>query len=151
MVDDPAHHLEEFASSGADSVTFHVEAAADAAGRRGRGARPRARRSGVAFNPGTSPADAAEAAADAEADIVLCMSIDPGLLGPGVHARGDLDGSRELAALVDVPIQVDGGVGEDERRAPCALPARRCSSPGARSSPMPIPPPPTGGLQPLAA
>ena len=25
MVDDPAHHIEEFASSGADSITFHVE------------------------------------------------------------------------------------------------------------------------------
>ena len=31
MVDDPAHHLEEFAGSGADSVTFHVEAVRDPA------------------------------------------------------------------------------------------------------------------------
>ena len=29
MVDDPVHHFEEFAASGADSVTFHVEVAAD--------------------------------------------------------------------------------------------------------------------------
>ena len=30
MVDDPIHHLEEFAASGADSVSFHVEAVVDA-------------------------------------------------------------------------------------------------------------------------
>ena len=31
MVDDPVHHFEEFAASGADSVTFHVEVADDPA------------------------------------------------------------------------------------------------------------------------
>src|SRR6476659_6703345 len=31
MVSDPAHHFEEFAESGADSVTFHVEATDDPA------------------------------------------------------------------------------------------------------------------------
>ena len=47
------------------------------------------------------------------ADLVLCMSIQPGLLGPGVHAGGARRGSRELRALLppSVPIQVDGGVG----------------------------------------
>ena len=45
MVDDPAHHIEEFASSGADSVTFHVEVSSDARQGRGAGtgARPRGR------------------------------------------------------------------------------------------------------------
>ena len=43
MVSDPAHHFPEFAESGADSVTFHVEATDDPAGRRGRGAGARAR------------------------------------------------------------------------------------------------------------
>ena len=32
MVDDPAHHFEEIAASGGDSVTFHVEATDDPAG-----------------------------------------------------------------------------------------------------------------------
>src|SRR6187551_567327 len=31
MVSDPAHHLPEFAESGADSVTFHIEATDDPA------------------------------------------------------------------------------------------------------------------------
>ena len=43
MVADPAHHFPEFAESGADSVTFHVEATDDPARGRGRGTRPRAR------------------------------------------------------------------------------------------------------------
>ena len=42
MVDDPTHHLEEFAASGADSVTFHVEAAVDPGSRRRGGPRARA-------------------------------------------------------------------------------------------------------------
>ena len=51
MVDDPAHHFEEFAASGGDSVTFHVEVVEDAAvviarARSGLGA-------GVAFKPET--------------------------------------------------------------------------------------------------
>ena len=110
MVDDPVHHLEEFAASGADSVTFHVEAGphpvavAEAARSHGLSV-------GVAFNPETSPERAAEAAAAANAELVLCMSIHPGYSGqafmPEAPAR-----IAALAGLVDVPIQVDGGIGE---------------------------------------
>ena len=67
MVDDPAHHFEEFAASGADSVTFHVEVAADPAGVADR-ARSLGLGVGVAFNPETSPERAAEAANEAGAD-----------------------------------------------------------------------------------
>jgi ribulose-phosphate 3-epimerase len=111
MVDDPVHHLEEFAASGADSITFHVEvtddpaAVAEAARARGLGV-------GVVFNPETTPARAAEAARAAGADIVLCMSIHPGYSGQAFMPEA-LGRIAELATLVDVPIQVDGGVGED--------------------------------------
>ena len=111
MVDDPAHHLEEFADSGADSVTFHVEAAPDPAAV-AEAARSQGLAVGVAFNPETTPERAAEAAAAADAELVLCMSIHPGYSGqafmPEAPAR-----IAALAALVDVPIQVDGGIGED--------------------------------------
>ena len=80
MVSDPAHHFEEFAASGADSVTFHVEATDDPAGV-GAAARAHGLSVGVAFNPGTSPAAAAAFAAAAGAEMVLCMSIDPGYSG----------------------------------------------------------------------
>ena len=54
MVDDPSHHLDEFAASGADSVTFHVEVARRPGRRRGAGsvARPRGRRR---VQPGDDP------------------------------------------------------------------------------------------------
>ena len=115
MVDDPAHHFEEFAASGADSVTFHVEAARDvaavAAAARGHGLGV-----GLAFNPGTSPSDAARAVAEAVADIVLCMSIEPGYSGQSFMPEA-ISRIGELASLVEIPIQVDGGVGVDNTAA----------------------------------
>jgi ribulose-phosphate 3-epimerase len=115
MVDDPAHHLEEFAASGADSVTFHVEAASDPAGI-GEAARGHGLAVGVAFNPGTAPGAAAEAAVAAGAEIVLCMSIVPGYSGQEFRPDA-LERIAELATLVAVPIQVDGGVGEENAAA----------------------------------
>jgi ribulose-phosphate 3-epimerase len=114
MVDDPSHHLEEFAASGADSVTFHVEVARDPAAVAER-ARSLGLAVGVAFNPATSPARAAEAASAAGAEIVLCMSIEPGYSGQAFMPEA-LGRIAELATLVDVPIQVDGGVGEENVR-----------------------------------
>ena len=58
MVDDPAHHFPEFAESGADSVTFHVEATDDPAGVAA-AARAHGLSVGVAFNPGTDRPGAA--------------------------------------------------------------------------------------------
>ena len=108
MVDDPAHHFPEFADSGADSVTFHVEATTDPAGVAA-AARAHGLAVAVAFNPGTPPADAAAFAEAAEAELVLCMSIVPGYSGqafmPDALAR-----IAELRAIVEVPIEVDGGV-----------------------------------------
>jgi len=105
------HHFEEFAASGADSVTFHVEAADDPAAVAD-AARARGLAVGVAFNPATSPSDTAEAASAAGADIVLCMSIVPGYSGQAFMPEA-LGRIAELATLVDVPIQVDGGIGDE--------------------------------------
>jgi ribulose-phosphate 3-epimerase len=115
MVDDPAHHLEEFAASGADSVTFHIEAAPDPAAVAD-AARAHGLSVGIAFNPGTTPGQAADAARAAGAEIVLCMSIVPGYSGQEFMPEA-LDRIAELASLVDLPIQVDGGVGEENARA----------------------------------
>ena len=52
MVADPAHHFAEFAESGADSVTFHVEATDDPRGRR----RPPRARSGLPSASRSTPA-----------------------------------------------------------------------------------------------
>ena len=111
MVDDPVHHFEEFAASGADSVTFHVEAVADPAAV-AEAARSHGLAAAIALNPGTSPQQAADAARAARAEMVLCMSIVPGYSGQAFMPEA-LDRIAELATLVDVPIQVDGGIGEE--------------------------------------
>jgi len=115
MVDEPSHHFAEMAASGADSVTFHVEATGDPAGVAA-AARAHGLSVGVAFNPETAPADAATFARAAGAEIVLCMSIHPGYSGQAFMPEA-LGRVTELRDLVDVPIQVDGGVGEQNARA----------------------------------
>jgi len=115
MVSDPAHHFPEFAASGADSVTFHVEATDDpvevAAAARAHGLAV-----GVAFNPATTPSQAAAAAELADADMILCMSIEPGYSGQAFMSAA-IGRIEELAALADIPIQVDGGIGETNAKA----------------------------------
>jgi len=115
MVTDPVHHFAEFAESGADAVTFHVEATDDPQGV-ATAARALGLAVGVAFNPGTEPARAAAFAEQAGAEMILCMSIEPGYSGqpfmPSAYGR-----IEALAALVEIPIQVDGGVGEANAKA----------------------------------
>ncbi len=110
MVADPEHHFAEFAESGADSVTFHVEATNDPRGVAA-AARTLGLAVGVACNPETAVVDAAAFAREAGAEMILCMSIVPGYSGqpfmPAAYGR-----ITELASLVEIPIQVDGGIGE---------------------------------------
>jgi len=115
MVSDPAHHFPEFGESGADSVTFHVEATDDPVGVAA-AARAHGLAVGVAFNPATTPSQAATAAELAGADMILCMSIEPGYSGQAFMPAA-LGRIEELARLVEIPIQVDGGIGETNAKA----------------------------------
>jgi ribulose-phosphate 3-epimerase len=114
MVEQPTKHFRAIAEAGGDSVTFHYEAVDDipAAIRQ---ARELELEVGLAFNPETSPADAA-AAADG-VDLVLCMSIHPGYSGQPFMPES-IDRVRELRGLLPdgMYIQVDGGVGPDNVR-----------------------------------
>jgi ribulose-phosphate 3-epimerase len=110
MVDNPERHIPQIARAGGDSVTVHAELGDTAsliaiAREHGLGA-------GVAFNPGTAVADAARAAEGA--DLVLCMSIQPGYSGQAFMPEA-LERIRELRGLLpdDVHVQVDGGVERD--------------------------------------
>jgi ribulose-phosphate 3-epimerase len=111
MVESPAKHFGAVARAGGDSVTFHFEAVDDVAGTVA-AAREEGLEAGIAFKPATEPEDVAAVAADA--DLVLCMSIEPGYSGqafmPETYER-----VRRLRALLPkgMHIQVDGGVGED--------------------------------------
>jgi ribulose-phosphate 3-epimerase len=114
MIERPERHVAEFAKAGADHITVHVEAtphlhyAVNAI----REAGPTA---GLALNPGT-----AVEALGLDADLVLCMTVNPGWGGQPFIA-GSEQRVRRLRARAGeaVPIEVDGGI--DARTAgPCA-------------------------------
>ena len=111
MVDQPVHHFEAIAKAGADSVTFHFEAVDDVAAVAA-AARELDLAVGLAFKPETEPEQAAEVADPA--DIVLCMSIEPGYSGQAFmpEAIGRIERLRNLLPA-EKRIQVDGGVGPD--------------------------------------
>jgi len=109
MVDNPAHHFPQIARAGGDSVTFHYEATDDVSATIAE-ARAHGLQVGVAFNPQTEPEDVAPAAAGA--DLVLCMSINPGYSGQPFMTEA-LGRVARLRALLPetVHVQVDGGIG----------------------------------------
>ena len=108
MVDNPVHHFPQFASAGADSVTFQYEVVDDVPATIAT-AREHGLQVGVAFNPESEPEDVAAVAGDA--DIVLCMSIHPGYSGQEFREDSVDRIARLRAALPEtVHVQVDGGI-----------------------------------------
>ena len=114
MVDNPTRHIPQIARAGGDSVTFHYEAVFDVPATIAV-AREHGLQVGIAFKPETEPEDVARVAGDA--DIVLCMSIEPGYSG-----QKFMDGAlerivRTREAVPDaVHVQVDGGIDNDNVR-----------------------------------
>ena len=113
MIERPEDHIEEFARAGADSITFHDEATPHT-NRTLHAIREAGCLAGLAINPGT-PVGAVAELGEA-ADIVLCMTVNPGWGGQSFIERspGKVERLREVVA--DPLIEVDGGV--DERTAP---------------------------------
>jgi len=114
MVVEPERQFEKVKEAGGDSVTFHLEAVENPR-RTAALARELGLGVGLAFNPGT-PVEAAAAAAR-DVDIVLCMSIHPGLSGQ-VFMPEALPRIAELRRLLPegVLVQVDGGVSQANAR-----------------------------------
>ncbi len=108
MVDNPTRHFPQIARAGGDSVTFHYEVVEDVPGTIA-AAREHGLQVGVAFNPQTEPEAVARVAAGA--DLVLCMSINPGYSGQ-TFMPDALDRVARLRAALpeNVRIQVDGGI-----------------------------------------
>ncbi len=114
MVDTPTRHFPQIAHAGGDSVTFHYEAVGDVPGTIA-AAREHGLEVGVAFNPQTDPEDVAKVAGGA--DLVLCMSINPGYSGQKFMPEAVGRIARLRAALPEtVRIQVDGGIDGDNVR-----------------------------------
>jgi ribulose-phosphate 3-epimerase len=111
MVTNPEHHFPQVAKAGGDSVTFHVEAC-DEPWKAIDQARSHGLEVGVAFNPQTFVEDAV--AASLGADLVLCMSIQPGYSGQEFMPEA-LDRLRELRGQLHerVVVQVDGGITQE--------------------------------------
>jgi ribulose-phosphate 3-epimerase len=118
MIRRPEAQVEEFARAGADSITIHAEATAHVD--RVVGAIHDAGcRAGVAINPGT-PVDALREVSDV-ADLLLCMSVNPGWGGQSFIERSPAKVGR-IAGLDGSPvIEIDGGI--DPGTAPAAAAA----------------------------
>ena len=107
MVERPERHVADFARAGADAITIHAEA--DPHAHRTLAAiRDLGCLAGLALNPGT-PAEAVREL-DGAADIVLCMTVNPGWGGQAFieTSPAKLERLRELAP--GAAIEVDGGI-----------------------------------------
>ncbi len=107
MIERPENHIEEFAKAGADSITIHEEATAHT-NRTLHAIRELGCLAGLAINPGT-PVEATEELGEA-ADLVLCMTVNPGWGGQPFITTSP-DKVERLRKTVSEPlIEVDGGI-----------------------------------------
>jgi ribulose-phosphate 3-epimerase len=107
MVAAPERQIEAFAEAGADSITFHAEATPHA-NRTLHAIRELGCLAGVAINPGTPAEALAELRGDA--DIVLCMTVNPGWGGQAFIESSPAKVERMRPLVGDARIEVDGGI-----------------------------------------
>jgi ribulose-phosphate 3-epimerase len=107
MIAAPERQVAEFAKAGADSITFHDEATPHA-NRTLHAIREHGCLAGVAINPGTPP----EALSELRdlADVVLCMSVNPGWGGQSFIPTSPAKVERLAAIVGSAKIEVDGGI-----------------------------------------
>ncbi len=114
MIEDPDRWAPAYAEAGAESVTFHVEAAANPAAT-ARAIRAAGGRVGLALKPDTALAAYEDLLADF--DLVLVMTVEPGFGGQSFRADmlPKVAAARELVDRrgLDLWVQVDGGVDAD--------------------------------------
>jgi ribulose-phosphate 3-epimerase len=117
MTETPEKHFRALAEAGGDSVTVHIEAVEDLVAVV-RAAREHQLQVGLAVKPASNVDDAARTALDANVDLVLCMSVEPGYSGQA-FVPGSLERLRRLRELLppQMYVQVDGGIGTDNVRA----------------------------------
>jgi ribulose-phosphate 3-epimerase len=114
MIEEPDRWAPAYAEAGAESVTFHVEAA-DAPVRLARELRARGARAGMALRPATPIEPYADLIG--ELDLILIMTVEPGFGGQKFLdlTLPKLSRARDLihAAGAEVWLEVDGGISED--------------------------------------
>jgi len=108
MVADPAYYIERFAEVGADSITFHIEAAGNPSE-----LVDRLRSLGLGVGVSVRPATPAEALAEIieAVDLVLVMTVEPGYGGQS-FMDDMLDKIVAVRGMLrpDQRLQVDGGI-----------------------------------------
>jgi ribulose-phosphate 3-epimerase len=107
MIENPDRHVEEFAKAGADSITFHAEATPHT-NRTLSAIRELGCLAGLALNPGT-PVEAAAGVAG-YADLLLCMTVNPGWGGQPFIPESPAKVQSLRQAGSGAVIEVDGGV-----------------------------------------
>jgi ribulose-phosphate 3-epimerase len=107
MIEQPERQIEAFAKAGADSITFHREATPHA-NRILTAIRDLGCLAGVAINPATPVEDVAELRGFA--DLVLCMTINPGWGGQQLLEGSQGKISRLVPLVGEARIEVDGGI-----------------------------------------
>jgi ribulose-phosphate 3-epimerase len=118
MIARPEEHIAEFAKAGADSISFHAEATPHV-NRTLTAIRELGCLAGLAINPGT-PAEAARELRG-YADILLCMTVNPGWGGQQFIAESPDKVARLKSLAGDAAIEVDGGI--DTETAPAVAAA----------------------------
>lgn len=126
MIEDPDRWAPAYAEAGAESVTFHVEAAA-APVRLARELRNQGARAGMALKPATPIEPYADLLG--ELDMVLIMTVEPGFGGQKFLdlTLPKIARTRELIKKTggDIWLQVDGGVSMET--------IERCAEAGANA------------------
>jgi len=108
MIERPERQVAEFAKAGADSITIQLESTPNVHYVLMQ-IREHGCLAGLAINPGTPP-EAVSELVDV-ADLVLCMTVNPGWGGQDFIARSPAK-VRQLRKVLGpgIPIQVDGGI-----------------------------------------
>lgn len=120
MIEHPEDHIDDFLKSGADIISFHIEALGKARNARLKKAnalikkiKKMNRRPAVAINPAT-PLSEIKGLLE-KVDWVLVMSVNPGFGGQD-FIPGVLDKIFELRNIYEGDIEVDGGINDATAR-----------------------------------
>lgn len=114
MIMEPERYIEDFADSGADFITFHVEATKKA-GEVIDQIHARGLKAGISIKPGT-PVEEVIPYLD-KVDMILVMTVEPGFGGQS-YIDSCTDKVKAVRKLVNesgrgIDIQVDGGINKD--------------------------------------